>query len=858
MDILRILQTSDHTLDVVLHVIVLIIKITLVFFAAVLVTRIMKRGSAAARHLVWTLSFCIVLLLPIWDLFMPVFPVTVPGMFPSRVESGHTERKKPNRPVETVSPYASSEIGSETSAAISGAEKRTAAPEPVPYGNAGGRSAALDVPDRSSWERTGPRVFVGLWIFGLVMVLCRQIAGRFNLLRYRLRSVEVEDPSWHRDFTELKNRLGVLRSVRLLRSERSTMVMTWGLFQPRILLPSNALEWNEERRRFVLMHEFAHIRRLDALTQMLVQIGLGLYWFHPLAWSAKRAFFKEREHACDDFVLQQGSKPSEYAGLLLDVARSLSPVRLAADAAVSMARRSQLEGRLLAILSSGTRRNALRSRTICLVSIMVLLLFTPLAALQPVRTVSASAVQLTSFPPESISATVIPQHLHPMVEKSSEMMNGELSEAGSGLINDGTGKVREGVDAELEKKDDLEITSRPDGAGSGILKQTQSKKKSEQRARLIESLSETLRDPDPEVRIQAAETLGRFEDEMSIEPLTQALDDQQPRMRLAVVEALGRIESRKAIDGLIRAMRDEEWRIRAEAASALGELEDERALQPLTAALSDAVPAVRLEAVESLGEIANEGSGTALVTALSDEDWEIRREAAYALGKIGGIYAVDGLIGCLQNDVHREVRCTAAESLGEIGDRRAITALLEGTKASYWEIRKAAVESLEEIGDPSVIDGLIACFHDDHVEVRRSAVEAAGEMENVRAVRPLMDMLDDEDWEIRRSSAEALSEIGDPAAASGLIDHLKEPHPEVRESIVEALGELEILPAVEPLIGLIEDPEIRIRIAVIEALGEIGDPKALDILTIRLKDENDEVRKAAAKALGDLEWRQDH
>ena len=64
----------------------------------------------------------------------------------------------------------------------------------------------------------------------------------------------------------------------------------------------------------------------------------------------------ERERACDDVVLLAGARASDYAGHLLEIARGLAHSRAAALAALAMARPSQLEGRLLAILDPDRRR----------------------------------------------------------------------------------------------------------------------------------------------------------------------------------------------------------------------------------------------------------------------------------------------------------------------------------------------------------------------------------------------------------------------------------------------------------------------------------------------------------------------
>jgi hypothetical protein len=171
--------------------------------------------------------------------------------------------------------------------------------------------------------------------------------------------------------------------VTLLESDEATMPMTWGLISPVLLIPSRTDAWSEWECRNILLHELAHVDRLDCLTQMIAQLACALYWFNPLVWAAARRMCVERELACDDRVIGTGSRPSEYAAQLLDVARSLRPARATAHAAIAMARPSQLSGRLTAVLDRKRNRQKVSRGFGAAAAAMTVAVLIPLAPLTP-------------------------------------------------------------------------------------------------------------------------------------------------------------------------------------------------------------------------------------------------------------------------------------------------------------------------------------------------------------------------------------------------------------------------------------------------------------------------------------------
>jgi protocatechuate 3,4-dioxygenase beta subunit len=158
--------------------------------------------------------------------------------------------------------------------------------------------------------------------------------------------------------------------------------MTWGSIRPVILLPAEAETWPIARCRDVLLHELAHVQRYDCLTQAIAQVACAAFWFNPLAWFAAARMRIERERACDDRVLGTGSRPSDYAVHLLAMVRELRSGRAAAIAAVAMARPSQLEGRLHAILDPHRHRRGVSRLGKVLASLGLASLLLPLAAVR--------------------------------------------------------------------------------------------------------------------------------------------------------------------------------------------------------------------------------------------------------------------------------------------------------------------------------------------------------------------------------------------------------------------------------------------------------------------------------------------
>jgi beta-lactamase regulating signal transducer with metallopeptidase domain len=320
---------------------------SLILLAALAATRLMKRRTAAARHLVWVVALASMLALPLLSRVLPAWRV-VPVPAPLRPVTSFVAA-----PVAAAPPVVSA-------LREGGAESSIDAPSTAALLPSSSGEGIIAHPAASPAAPAAPvfdwkTALMAVWIVGGAALALRLAYGMVRVFWMERRAVEITDDGWVRIADGLARRLRVGRMVTLLREAHAVVPMTWGVVRPVVLLPADAEEWDTERRTVVLAHELAHVRRWDTLTQWIAHLALALFWFNPLVWMAARQMREEREHACDDAVLSIGTRPVEYADHLLDIVRSLGAVEGPA-AALAMARRSQFEGRLLAILDSATPR----------------------------------------------------------------------------------------------------------------------------------------------------------------------------------------------------------------------------------------------------------------------------------------------------------------------------------------------------------------------------------------------------------------------------------------------------------------------------------------------------------------------
>ena len=342
-----------------------IVKGTALLVLAAVAAAILSRDSAATRHRIWLLAMAAALVVPLLSALLPEWRV-LPRWAGVPPEAAVAETSLPSIPgpadgaIEMPRNANAAAVGRPTAIARQPAvEVPDSEPSLAPA-----EVAAEPAAGSWNWINALPLAWaIGFSVFILRLTVARwmlwNIERRATVVGSSARPAKATDDPLATALTSARLQLGIRRPIALLIHPEKTIPITWGIFRYYLLLPAAAQQWSGEQLRSVMLHELAHIRRRDTTTQLLAHVACALYWFNPLVWLAAWRLRVEGERACDDLVLASGVRPSAYAGHLLNVVAGLSPVRGTQSCGLAMARKSSLEGRLLAVLSGNLNRRGI-------------------------------------------------------------------------------------------------------------------------------------------------------------------------------------------------------------------------------------------------------------------------------------------------------------------------------------------------------------------------------------------------------------------------------------------------------------------------------------------------------------------
>ncbi len=370
-------------------------KATILLMVVTLVDLTVRHGSAAMRHRIWATAFVGLLLLPVLSFVIPEYRLAIlpADWFADEPLIASNTVNLPSTGVilpptlevfEPISDRAESLVQNNTKQGEPQLQSSLSTlPDYQPSTQTQLPLAAFTAEASTSGTVSGSWLAIGtvglVWSVGLFLTVSPLVLGMWRIILLQRSAPSIVDPEPTNTLAELCRRLSILRHVRLLETEQSIVPMTWGLLSPVVLVPASWRSWAVERRRLVLLHELAHVKRHDVVYQSIARVACSLYWFHPLAWYAIKRLRVERELACDDCVLMAGERPSQYAEQLLTIAREYRSMEM--PPAVAMAQRSGLENRVRAMLDQARSHVPLTPKVaggMLVASVVMLLLLAPI------------------------------------------------------------------------------------------------------------------------------------------------------------------------------------------------------------------------------------------------------------------------------------------------------------------------------------------------------------------------------------------------------------------------------------------------------------------------------------------------
>lgn len=308
---------------------------------------LMRHRSAAERSWVAHIGLLALLIMAFAPLALPSWNVEAPTLL--------GQARAPDAPTQA----AAKPVAVHFSAPAATTTMPTAAPAAPKISTAAAASALYAVP-------------AAILLLITLLALARLIA-------LRARADVLVDGHWLSALARAQRRMGFKHGTALLTTNELDSPISWGLMRPVILLNARAVEASGEAEA-IIAHELAHVARMDWAKLLLARFATALFWFNPFVWVLAREAHQLREEAADDAVLAADISDTDYAQLLVGVARHECPGLLLGAHGVAPSK-SSLARRVARVLDGKSVRGPVARSFAAGVFVGAVLVAAPLAAL---------------------------------------------------------------------------------------------------------------------------------------------------------------------------------------------------------------------------------------------------------------------------------------------------------------------------------------------------------------------------------------------------------------------------------------------------------------------------------------------
>ncbi|TIH12727.1 HEAT repeat domain-containing protein [Marinifilum sp. JC120] len=404
-----------------------------------------------------------------------------------------------------------------------------------------------------------------------------------------------------------------------------------------------------------------------------------------------------------------------------------------------------------------------------------------------------------------------------------------------------------------------------------------------------------LKDPEVNVRYQAAVSLGDLANPAAARCLNKAMQDDE-WVQYAVIEALAKIKHSSSVDALVKALNSSSDLVASMIVDALGEVGNIKAVTMLLRHLDKSPTALRNKIVKAIVSIlggkslkllsANEREKLReyMLVALKDEDEDVQDAAISGLSYVGGEKATEEVLNLaseLDPDRDRDRLGVIIDDLSNLGMNEAMVAALNS-----GNFKKAAIviELMSRLEGPEVSKALMDAFGNGDRDIKRGILEAlvgtageeakeffenvleseqdgsmlksainflGGKLKDVEAVDSIFGLLTHSYDDVKEAALNACVAIGGEDVNQRFVKLFSNDEPIERLMAVFAMGKIDAFGNLEHIRIALEDEVPDIRKIALEALHDCSsDPESMSLIFSRLHDENRDVRLTVIELLG--------
>ena len=350
------------------------------------------------------------------------------------------------------------------------------------------------------------------------------------------------------------------------------------------------------------------------------------------------------------------------------------------------------------------------------------------------------------------------------------------------------------------------------------------------------------------VRAQIVEALVRHGAGV-VALLIEQLRAEDLETRQAAAVALGRIGDRRALGALVQSLQDPELAVPA--AGALARIGDRDAFDGLVALLGNRDPSIRQAAIAALNSIGHPDMAARIVPLLSNLDPLVRESALRIAGYFGYPDCIEQVLQCCR-DESEAVRRAAIESLAFFDDARAVPSLVEALdRRQPAAVRAAAAAALPRVDHDVAADALTQALHDPDAWVRYVALRSLGSMGDRGVVPAVLETLrTDPAPHVRLAAIGVIGRLGTAEAWDVLEPLARSSDSDIGGAAIVALGYLEHPEALSVLEGFLRAPQPWQHVAAVTATSQRSDaPAARALQWVAAADDEQDVAQAAIQGL---------